>query len=57
MKTHWWTATKLLKLEFTILSGSAGFPGGCITSPDFLCAIHNSKSTRQSLRLSGSAGK
>ena len=40
MKTHWWTATELLKQEFTILSGSAGFPGGCITSPDFFCAIN-----------------
>jgi hypothetical protein len=25
--------------EFTILSGSAGFPGGYTTSPDFFCAF------------------
>jgi hypothetical protein len=57
MKTHWWTAANLLKQEFTILSGSAGFPGGYITSPDFFCAINKSKFALQTLAPSCSAGK
>jgi len=40
MKTNWWTAAKLPKNNFTILSGSAGFPGGYLTSPDFFCVMN-----------------
>ena len=40
MKTNWWTAAKLPENNVTILSGSAGFPGRFMTSPDFFCVIN-----------------